>query len=56
VVGKSEDHDRRPTRDELDELIECYETNRGTSYRWDGSSGIPWFAEYVAMACTSCET
>jgi hypothetical protein len=28
LVGKSKERDRRPTQDELDELIECFETNR----------------------------
>jgi len=28
LVGKSKERDRRPTQDELDELIEYFETNR----------------------------
>ena len=28
LVGKSKEHDRRPTQVELDELIEYFETNR----------------------------
>jgi hypothetical protein len=36
LVGKSNERDRRPTQDELDELIEYLRRTVGNSYRWDG--------------------
>jgi hypothetical protein len=39
LVGKGEERDRRPTQDELDELIEYFESSRRQSFQWVASFG-----------------
>jgi hypothetical protein len=41
LVGTGNERDRRPTQDELDELIEYLRPTLGNSCRWAGSSDVP---------------